>query len=185
MTEISERYRRNSERVLDLIRAVPDGGWDAPSPCEGWRARDVVQHVVDTQGMFLRLVGREQIDLPPCTEDPLGAATAAFGQIQADLDDPDAASATFEGQAFGTQTFAAAVDRFLSFDLVVHGWDLARATGQDEAIPGEELDLMERAAEEFGDSGAMRGPGGFGPEVEAPPGADRQQRILAYLGRVA
>jgi uncharacterized protein (TIGR03086 family) len=185
MTEISERYRRNSERFLDLIRAVPDDAWNAPSPCEGWTARDVVQHIVDTQGMFLRLVGREQVDLPSCTEEPLGAATAAFAQVLADLEDPDAASTTFEGQAFGTQTFAAAVDRFLSFDLVVHGWDLARATGQDDAMPSDELDRLERASQEFGDSGAMRGPGGFGPELDPPPGADRQQRILAFLGRVA
>jgi uncharacterized protein (TIGR03086 family) len=184
MTEISERYARNARRFLDKVAAVPADRWDAPTPCEEWTARDLVQHVVDAQGLFLGFVGREQVDLPSCQEDPLAAATGAFEQVQADLDDPEAANATFEGM-FGTQTFAEGVDRFLSFDLVVHGWDLARATGQDEAIVPDELDRIEAAAAVMGQSDAMRGPGAFGPEVEAPEDADQQTRLLAFLGRSA
>ncbi len=49
------------------IRFLSRGGrrprrWDSPSPCEEWTARDVVGHVVETQGMFLGLVGRELAD---------------------------------------------------------------------------------------------------------------------------
>jgi uncharacterized protein (TIGR03086 family) len=182
MSEISERYARNARRFLDKVAAVPADRWDAPTPCEGWTARDLVQHVVDSQGLFLRLVGREQAELPSCQDDPLAAASGALGQVQADLEDPGAAGATFEG-LFGTQTFAQGVDRFLTFDLVVHGWDLARATGQDDAIPPDELDRIEAAAQEMDRSGAMRGPNAFGPALPAPDGADQQARLLAFLGR--
>ena len=184
MTEISDRYRRNSRRFLDTIAAVPADSWDAPSPCEEWAARDVVQHVVDTQGMFLKFVGVDQVPVPSCAEDPMGAASAALEQVQGGLDDPDMAARTFEGM-FGTQTFAEAVDRFLSFDLTIHRWDLARATGQEASIDDAELDRLEQAIEGFGASEAMRGPGGFGPELTVPDGADRQVRVLAYLGRAA
>jgi uncharacterized protein (TIGR03086 family) len=69
------------------------------------------------------------------------------------------------------------------FDLLVHGWDLAKATGQDTTISDDDLGRLERGAAQFGD--AARAPGVFGPELEAPAGADRQTKLLAFLGRRA
>jgi hypothetical protein len=42
MSEIAERYRRVAGRFTDTARAVPDGAWENPAPCDGWVARDVV-----------------------------------------------------------------------------------------------------------------------------------------------
>ena len=88
----------------------------------------------------------------------------------------------FEG-FFGTQTFETAVDRFLCMDLVVHGWDLAHATGQNETIGADDLARVEAGALRFGD--ALRGPGVFGPAIDVPGDADEQTRVLAFLGRRA
>ena len=182
MTDISERYARNAQAFLDTVAAVPAGGWSSPTPCEEWTAAELVQHVVDSQGMFLRFVGKEPTDVPAVADDPLGAVRAAIVTVQADLEDPAAAGTTFTG-LMGEQTFEQAVDRFLSFDLVVHRWDLARAIGQDVVIDDAELDRLDAALAEFGDMPEMRGPGGFGPALEAAEGASRQDRVLAFLGR--
>jgi uncharacterized protein (TIGR03086 family) len=98
----------------------------------------------------------------------------------ADLEDPERAATEFEGMA-GRTSFEKAVDGFLCFDLVVHGWDLARATGQDESIDAADVARVQQQAEAFGP--ALRSPQAFGPEVEAPAGADAQARLLAFLGR--
>ncbi len=181
MSEIADRYRRLAAAFSEKVAAVPDDRWEARTPCEGWSARELVGHVVDTQGMFLGFVGRSlPDDRPSVDDDPLTAWTAARDVVQADLDDPERAGAEFEG-LFGRQTFAEGVDRFLNFDLVVHGWDLARATGQDDRIDPEDVARVQAAAEEFGDR--MRGPGAFGDAVEPPADADDQQRMLAFLGR--
>jgi uncharacterized protein (TIGR03086 family) len=182
MTEISDRYRRLSDALAAKVRAVPDGGWDNQTPCPAWTARDLVGHVVATQGMFLGFVGRELGDIPSVASDPVAAWDAARAVLLADLEDSERATAEFQGLS-GTSTFEAAVDRFLNFDLVVHGWDLARATGQDERIDPADVERLRIGAEGFGD--AMRGPQAFGPEVEPPPGADEQARLLAFLGRHA
>ncbi|HLV58654.1 MAG TPA: TIGR03086 family metal-binding protein [Natronosporangium sp.] len=180
MSEIADRYRRLSQRFADLIAAVPPDRWDDPTPCEGWTVRQLVGHVVETQSMFRKLVGREPIATPDVAEDPTGAWEAARTAVIADLEDPQRAAAEFDGVS-GRSTFEQAVDRFLNFDLIVHGWDLARATGQDERIPPEDLAHVRAQAEALGD--LLRSSGAFGPPVEPPPGADEQTRLLAFLGR--
>jgi uncharacterized protein (TIGR03086 family) len=182
MTEISERYLRLSDQFAARVAAVSPDAWDQPTPCEDWTVRDLVGHVVDSQGMFLGFIGDEVGEVPSVADDPVGAWDATRGAVQRDLDDPDRAGAEFEG-LMGVQTFESAVDRFLCMDLVVHGWDLARATGQDEEITPEELARVSETATSFGD--AMRSPRAFGPEVDLPPGADDQVRLLAFLGRRA
>ncbi len=180
MTEISQRYARLADAFAAKIAAVPGDRWSAQSPCPDWTALDVVRHVVTTQGMFLGLVGRALGDIPSVDDDPLAAWTAARTIVQRDLEDPDRAGAEFDG-AMGRMTFESAVDRFLNFDLVVHGWDLARATGLDDHIGPNDVARVRAAAESFGD--AMRSPQAFGPALEPPPDADDQQRLLAFLGR--
>jgi uncharacterized protein (TIGR03086 family) len=180
MTEISERYARLADKFAEKVAAVPDDRWSSPSPCAEWTARDIVAHVVTTQGMFLGFVGRSLGDIPSVDDDPRGAFTAARTVVQADLEDPERAGAEFEG-GMGTMSFETGVDRFLNFDLVVHGWDLARATGLDDHIDPADLKRIRVAAEGFGD--AMRGPNAFGPEVEPPADASEQDRVLAFLGR--
>ena len=51
---VADRYRRLS----DGFAAVPEDRWSSPSSCEGWTARDVVEHVGNVQGLFLGFLGR-------------------------------------------------------------------------------------------------------------------------------
>jgi uncharacterized protein (TIGR03086 family) len=180
MSEIAERYQRLGDAYAAKVAAVPDDRWDSRTPCEEWTARDLVGHMVQTQGMFLGFIGKELRDVPDTSDDPLGAWNAARTQVQAILDDPKQATTEFEGLT-GRSTFEAAVDKFLCSDLVVHNWDLSRATGLDDNVEPEDAKRVRRYMESMGD--ALRSPGAFGPEVEPPANADEQQRMLAFLGR--
>ncbi len=180
MAETAERYRRLATRFTALVESVPPDQWEAPSPCQGWTARDLVAHLVEGHGIFLGLVDRELGPIPPVDDDPLGAWTAARDVVQADLDDPGKASAAFEGE-LGPSTFEQAIGRFLCTDLVVHSWDLARATGQDERLDPDDVRRVSADMRSVGD--ALRGSGAFGPAVEPPAGADEQAALLAFLGR--
>ncbi|MEA3216521.1 MAG: hypothetical protein QOJ19_2677 [Acidimicrobiia bacterium] len=180
MTETSERYARLSGDFAAKIRDVPPSRWSNPSPCEDWTARDVVRHAVDAHGMFLGFVGRQLGDIPSVDDDPAAAFDAARSVIQSALDNPDRASEEFDGLG-GRTTFAAAVDRFICFDLVVHGWDLARATGLDEHLADDDVRRVVETARSFGPG--IRSAGVCGPEVETTPHADAQTKMLAFLGR--
>jgi uncharacterized protein (TIGR03086 family) len=182
MSEISDRYRALSDAMVERIAAVPDDGWEAQTPCEDWKARDLVRHLIDTYGMFLGFIGEEPPAGPSVDDDPLGAYTAARDAVQAALDDPSRAQQEYDG-IFGKTTFEQSADRFLSADLVIHGWDLARATGQDETMPAREVERVHRELAPMDEQ--MRGPGAFGPKIDPPEGADAQTQLLCFLGRRA
>ena len=46
MTEVQDRYRKVASSFDATVREVPPDKWGAQSPCEEWKARDVVAHVV-------------------------------------------------------------------------------------------------------------------------------------------
>jgi len=69
--------------------------------------------------------------------------------------------------------------RFL--DVLVHGWDLAAATGQHYAL---DPDLMEACRQIIEPQlEAFRSAGALGPAVAVPADANAQSRFLAVLGR--
>lgn len=181
MSEISQRYRRLSTQFADRVAAVGPDAWSRATPCEEWTALELVQHVVDSQVLFLGLVGRSPDDVPSAATDPLGAFRIVSTSVQHDLDDEAYAGVTFDGFA-GTSRFDTAVDRFVCFDLAVHGWDLARATGLDETIGDDEVRrLTEVDVPAFGEM--LHTPGVCGPEVTVAADASDQDRLLALLGR--
>ena len=176
---IADRYRRVSGRFTDVVDAVPADGWDESSPCEGWCARQVVEHVVDSQSGFLA-----RFDLAPQIDgdDPVASWPAVRDRVQGALDDHDKATTSYDGM-FGPTTLAETVDQFLCADLVVHAWDIARSAGlRDlEEMPADEVELIHSRLAGIGD--AIRGPGVFGPEVPVPEDASAQDRFLGFIGR--
>ncbi len=177
---VSDRYRRVSAAFAAKAAEVPDGAWENPSPCEGWTARQLVWHVIDVHGRFQSLVGRSVVDHPGVDVDPRAAFAAVRDQLQADLDDPAKVSQQYDGR-FGTAGWGDSVEGFICFDLVVHGWDLARATGLDETIPAEDLTWLSGIVEQRGE--AMRANHVIAAQIPIGPDASEQDRVIAALGR--
>ena len=180
MTDISARYARLAETMTRRVDGIPDGAWDTPTPCEEWTVRDLVKHLAETHAMFGGFVEASRRRRPDPADDPRGAWVAARDQMQAWLDDAQVAEAEFEGMG-GTTTLQDSVNQFICFDLNIHGWDLAHATGQDETIDPEELRPAVAGRRGVGDM--IRSSGTCGPEVAAPQDATEQEKLLAYLGR--
>jgi uncharacterized protein (TIGR03086 family) len=181
MSDVTDRYQRLAAAFAGKIEGVPPQRWHDPTPCAEWDVHDLVRHVVEMNEMYLDLVGRRLRGGPSVYEDPLGAFLAVRDRTRADLDDPELAEAEFDGP-LGRWTFAQAIDRMVCVELIVHGWDLARATGQDERIDPAEVARLTEALDEIGED-VIRDPTVCGPAVDAPPDADDQARLLAYLGR--
>lgn len=166
-----------ADRFSATVSATPD--WSAASPCEGWTAADVVDHVVDTERQFLETHGAELGARPEGSPDTIWSAhlSAVRDRVTDDL-----RAREYDG-FFGRTTIGATLDDFYGFDLVVHGWDLASASGRPTTFTDADMDAMEQAFVGFGehayDDGVFKQP------VDAPEDADRQTKLLARMGRRA
>lgn len=182
MSESVERYRRCADAFTATVHGVPPDAWESATPCEGWTARQLVRHVSENAGYFLAIVGEPEPDLPPVEADPMATWRASDDALRAVLRDRSIATKEFDGY-LGSTTLEKAIDSFVSFDLVVHRWDLARATGQDERIGPADIEYVSIAAGAFGP--ALRSPNVCAEALEPEQDADEQTRLLAFLGRRA
>jgi uncharacterized protein (TIGR03086 family) len=180
MSEACDRYVVIGAGFTERVRAVPPSRRDEPSPCTDWTAREVVKHVINTHARVLAsLNGRDPVLVSG--EDDLAAAwSMASSAVRDALQDPTRAGIVVRGM-FGEQPFESLVGRLLCTDTLIHTWDLARATGQDESLdPGAVAKAIEFLAPI---DDAIRRPGGFGPKIDSPPDAGNQTRLLNFTGR--
>ena len=70
---------------------------------------------------------------------------------------------------------------FFLGDVLIHTWDVARATGGDEVLDGDEVHRMLSGIEPYDDM--LRASGQYGQRVTVPDDADEQARLIAFMGR--
>lgn len=182
MTDVQTEYRQVSIRFDAAVKAAAFDKWEAQSPCEQWKARDVVAHVVaGHRGVIAGLRGGESLPLGE-GEDPKRAWEEASAAMDALTGDPEAMAKEINGPT-GKMPAGEIIGRFVIMDVLVHTWDLARAVGAEERL---DEDLVRRAYETLEPMDTMiRQPNVFGPKLEPPPGANLQTRFLYFLGRRA
>lgn len=179
--EAAERFRRVAGRFTDRAAEVADDGWDAPTPCAGWVARDIVAHMAEWMPAFLAAAGATLPPGPSVAADPAGAWRHLAAGVQSLLDDPDTANREFDAGPPGRMTVARAVDSVLLGDVVIHTWDLARAAGLDETLDADIVSEMLAGMQPLDEM--LRQSGHFGPKVAVPDDADDQTKLLAFTGR--
>jgi uncharacterized protein (TIGR03086 family) len=175
---------RAAAPLLDLIPSL-DGHADDPTPCTEYTVRQLVNHLL-VWGPTLAGAGGKQDVRPPAegTDLTAGDWTAALAEsvdaIVKAWDDP----AAWEGSTrMGSEMEMPAdlVGGMIAGELVVHGWDLARAAGRDLDV---DVDIAEYLEVELAKTAELgRQMGFFGPEVAVPADAPALHRVLALTGR--
>jgi uncharacterized protein (TIGR03086 family) len=181
VARVRERFERVATGFSARVDQVPSAGWELPAPCAGWVARDVVAHLV---GWIPAVLGRSGLSFEvsaAVADDPAAAWLELRARIDAALADPATATREFDAGPPGRMTIADAVDRLVTGDVLVHTWDLARATGLDERIDADVAADMLAGMEPI--DAMLRASGHFGPRVAVPDDADVQTRLLAFTGR--
>ncbi|MEI4270202.1 TIGR03086 family metal-binding protein [Klenkia sp. LSe6-5] len=172
----SARHARVAGRFGEVVAGVTD--WTATTPVEGWTAADVVAHLVE---WLPGLLAADDVVLAvERTGDPAQDWTRHATAVQALLDSPRAAE-SFTHQHLGTLPLAEAVDRFYSTDVLLHTWDLARASGQDAGLDEAECTQLLAGMQPMDEF--LRQSGQYGPKVPVPDDAPAVDRLMGFLGR--
>ncbi|WP_369250245.1 TIGR03086 family metal-binding protein [Streptomyces sp. R41] len=181
------RHEEALELFGDRVHTVRDDQWDAPTPCADWAVRDLVNHLVSEQlwvpamvrdGATVEAVG-DVFDGDVLGTDPVAAWDTSAHASCAAFAAPGALDRTVH-LSFGDTTAAFYCAQMVT-DLAVHAWDLSRAIGADERLPGDLLEFTVREVTPYVADLAKTGL--FAAPVEPPPGADVQTKLLCLLGR--
>jgi uncharacterized protein (TIGR03086 family) len=182
VSEDTDRFELVAAGFDQRVQAVAAGKWEAQSPCEEWKARDVVAHVVSNyRSTAAQATGRES-NAMGADEDPVQAWTDAYEHMQVLLKDPETLAKTVKGPA-GPTPFEQMLGSLMAMDTHIHTWDLARAVGGDERLDPDVVHFARGMLEPI--DAMIRQPGVFGPKLEPPAGADEQTQLLYFLGRRA
>jgi uncharacterized protein (TIGR03086 family) len=186
MADIATFHRRALEAARSTVAGVASDEWASPSPCEGWDVRALVNHVVSGNLWAAELAGGrtiadvgDRLDGDVLGDDPLAAYDASAAVAAAAFEAPgalDSPCAVSYGPVPGA---VYAGHRFL--DVLIHGWDVATATGQDTTLDPKLVaacfDVVRPQAE------MLRASGMFGADEPVAVDANPQTRLLALLGR--
>ena len=160
------------------LRRLTEDDLTRPTPCTEYTVGDVGQHLVRSMVLLASVAG-EQIDTPAAgTLDTTVAATA------------EAALAAWRHRgldgsvAVGRSVLPASLAvEIIPLELLVHGWDIAVATGQDIDVSPEVASyVLDRARELITQDKRGRS---FAAEVPAGPDATVLQRLIAFTGRAS
>jgi uncharacterized protein (TIGR03086 family) len=181
------RFDRAANAAGQVIEAVEPEQLDGPTPCTDWSVRQVLNHVVSGNLFFAKSLASGDFDRGSFDRslDYLGADPAgAFRDSVARLRELFSASGALERvmpTPFGPRPAAVLLEMRVS-EMMMHGWDVAKATGQSTDLDPELADevlVRYHALRANGQGGDM-----FGPEQPAPEGASAADRLAAAAGRI-
>lgn len=180
-----------SDRLSSLISSVADGDLGRPTPCTEYAVGDLIDHIAGVTIAF----GGAAAKAGGATGDmgPLGDAKNLPADWRSSIPlrltgladawrNPDAWSGTTR---VGGQEAPAQLIGIVTFgELLVHGWDLARATDQRfDPDPETLVPLYDQVVSRFGSGDDSARGRAFAPAVPVPSDASRLDQILGLLGR--
>jgi uncharacterized protein (TIGR03086 family) len=181
-TELLELAIDSTRRVLAGV--VPEQLRD-PTPCTKWNVGQLINHVIGGQFFFLGVLANEDRIHDP-SDFSKGNFLSVF-DIGASLcveafANKGVMSDTFS--LFSSEMLGSSIVRIAATDTFVHGWDLARATGQSTDL-SPDLAVKLLVAEKIAVSPIVRSASGSPFAPERTPGVDASEadRLAAYFGR--
>jgi uncharacterized protein (TIGR03086 family) len=183
--ELETTFRRSVEFWKGTVLEVSDD-WSKPTPCSEWDVRALVNHVVGedrwtrplVEGMTIAEVG-DALDGDLLGEDPKVAARAAADEALTAVAETLPAGGKVH-LSYGEEDIAEYI-RQLVADHLIHGWDLAVATGQNGNLDPE---LVEEVAEWFRNrEDRYRSGGSIAARPESAVGGNPQSDLLIAFGR--
>lgn len=161
-----------------VVAGITPEQLDNPTPCRDYTVRGVLEHMIGGATVFAAAY-RGEAPTEPDMSNPLSGLGTALGDLFAAISAPGALERTIAAP-FG-EVSGEAFARYIAFDGLVHGWDLATATGQTYDPPAELVAVAEDYARRTIDP--MRDGQTFAAPVEPAAGASPIERLANFTGR--
>jgi uncharacterized protein (TIGR03086 family) len=185
--------RPAARQLAAIVRGVTDEQLAAPTPCPDYTVGDLLDHIGGLAKAFTWAATKESLAMPD--QSPSGDASKLGDDWRARIPaDVEALAEAWQHPAAWTgMTKAGPIEMpgeiggLVALDeIVIHGWDVAAATGQPFDVDRAALEACHGFAAMFSGPGTEeQRAGGFGPELAVPANAPLLDRVLGMLGRDA
>ncbi|SCL16899.1 TIGR03086 family protein [Micromonospora rhizosphaerae] len=180
-TKTSELLAAAAPRTVAVVRGISADQLELPTPCPDYSVRDLLNHLYDVVVNFQALARRREVDWSAktdhLTEGWRDGFEAETGRLIEAWSDPAALEGVSPGMGLPQET----VGEMALTDLTVHGWDLARATGQRLDAEPEVLGALHGFMDRMGSTGRQMG--AFADPVPTTGEATDLDRLLGRTGR--
>ncbi|MFF7245425.1 TIGR03086 family metal-binding protein [Embleya sp. NPDC008237] len=177
--------------IAGLVAGLDDSRLDDPTPCTDYTVRDLLSHLVGLTAAF-RAAGRKEFGpltdtapggpMPPLDPDWRMILPRQLDELVAGWHEPSA----WQGitRAGGVTLPAEVMGLVAHNELVLHGWDLARALGRDYTVDPANLETSLAFLTPLPDAeDSPDAQGLFDPPVPVPGDAPLLDRVVALAGR--
>lgn len=177
MSQEALRHQEFAANFASVAEALSD--WDAPTPVKEWRARNVVEHLLEWLPPVLdRWTG---VTLPPVdAHEPAENWVKRSRDVQHMLEDPGTAAREVNSGPFEGQPLSQVVDRIYTADIYMHTWDLARAGNVDVTMDPQYAQMLLAGMRPM--ESVLRESGQYGPATHTDS-TDPVDRLMAFIGR--
>ncbi|SHM86626.1 TIGR03086 family metal-binding protein [Cryptosporangium aurantiacum] len=177
-----------AQPTIDVIRGIRPDQLGAATPCSEYDVRALVNHLLFWGPSLVGAARKESVPPPAPSEQDADLTAGDWAKsLEAHLDELVTAWSTpdaWEGvtQMGGPMKLPAPMIGGMTLgELVVHGWDLGRATGQSPRWDDDVLRAIHDGAAATAEQGRQMGI--YGPEVPVPADAPWLDRLLGLTGR--
>ena len=184
MRPLPEVHRDAQAATARIVAGIKPDQLDAPTPCEDYDVGRLLNHLIGGNYWVAPLVeGKtiEEVGDALDREFSVEEYDASAEEANAAFSSPGAMQKPVAVSYGPVPAEVYAGHRFI--DVLIHGWDLAKATGQDTRLDPELVDACFEVINPQMD--LLKASGMFGSEVKVPDDADQQTKLLATLGRRA
>jgi uncharacterized protein (TIGR03086 family) len=190
--DLLDVFLRAQRAFGDRVHAVREDQWEASTPAEEWNVADLVRHMVAEHRFAAPLIHGHDLDsagkiaagsrsLP--TEGGIGAnAAEEWDEAATESANAFSEDGALERSVALSRGATPATDyiREMTFDLIVHGWDLQQAIGYSGDLPEDAVEQVYQAAREMGD---LSSSGLFHAPVDVDDNAATIDKLVALTGR--
>ena len=174
-----ELYQAAVETTRGIIANVKPDQMESTTPCSEWNVGGLVEHMIGGAAYFGAALAGEEPQPPASDSSPADSYDSLTKKVIQGAARPGAMEKKYN-TPFGEMTggefmFGAFMDTF------VHGWDLAKATGQNTSLSSDFAGIIFQGMAPMMDG--MRQGGAFGAEVSVPADAKIQDKMLGMMGR--
>ncbi len=188
MTETGIDVGPAAREMAALAGGVRDAALDSATPCERFALRDLLAHVIELSVGFQYAAHKlgENTERDPSEHGPGALPGDWRARLPRGLEELTEAwhfPEAWEGdtRVGGVSLTGAEAGLVLLNELVVHGWDIARATGQELVADEESLRTVHTFLAGFAQEEGTQGI--FGPIVHVPEDAPLLDQVVALTGR--